>query len=162
MKRLVCLLMAVTVACAGCQEKYKDPLGVTVEGPTKSKDWQSNQVLRANIAKLETELLQAKDKQKPDKAMLSRIAELEAVLKLQRAVETNDKVLMSRIGELEVVIKLQGAELECSEQMYFLCNTTIEAQAVTIESMVKLCRLYEEALEFERESRSNDDSMRCE
>lgn len=169
MKRLVCLLLVVSIACAGCYKKYEDPLGVTVERPTKSKDRQSNQVLRAKIGKLENELSRLKGVHSQNKSLLVRMGALEIELasktelsrvvieKLQsqlrepKTMQKQNQALLSRISELEVMLETQRIEekarFERMEDVCFAYDIAVDAQRVTIDTLQKLCRLYESEIE---------------
>lgn len=180
MKRLVCLLLVVSIACAGCYDTEIDPFtGKPVsekrtevtkkdEGPSKITqtpysrgwwgDWESFSELRRRIEKLEMDLSEVKDMPEPEKALLVRMDELEATIESQKAAEGEEKALLVRIAELEATIESQGAEIESSKNIYCLYEIAIESQRVAIESLDKLCRMYEAEIESQGKSRSSEES----
>ena len=129
MKRVVCLLVIVSIAYAGCADKKPSKVTVVPLPPRwgQGDDWKSNAVLRRKIVMLENELIEAKIMAKPNKALLVRTAKLEAALESQRAVIENLK------------------------NVYRLHEAAIEYQRVALESLLNLCRLYEAKIESQRE-----------
>ena len=130
MKRAVCLLLVVSIACAGCALSEKT-------------EWISPLTLR--IADLEDELK-------------LRIADLEDEIKSQRAEERAEKALLDRIAELEAELESQRTEVESSKNAYRLYEVAIDSQKVAIESLEKLCRMYEAEIESQGKSRSGEES----
>jgi len=121
MKRVVCLLLIVLIAYAGCAVKKTSEGPVEHPSPpspwqTPGEAWESNGVLRYKISQLEMEL--------------------------NRVRKQNEDSLV-KIAELEAETESQRAEIESSENVYRLYEIVIESQKVTIETLQKLCRLYE-------------------
>jgi len=167
MKRIVCLLVIVSIAYAGCADKK--PSKVTVihllpkwESPG---DWESNAVLRLKNARLEMELSEVKNMHK------QKIAELEAALESQRAVSRailaklereqseakimhkQNNTLLVKIDELETALELQRAE-ERAEKALLVRTAKLEAvlesQGAVIENLKKIHQLHETTIEYQR------------
>ena len=124
MKRVVCLLLIILIACAGCSDKKMSKVTV-IPSPqppwqTPGEDWKSNKVLRYEILQLKKEINKLEDK-----------------------VKQNDTSLV-RISDLEAVIESQKSEIKISENATRLYEIVIESQKLTIETLQKLCFLYEE------------------
>ncbi len=100
MKRVVCLLMIVSIAYAGCADKK--PSKVTVisgllDGVSGGRwdypedgSWESPGVLRFKIANMH----------KQNEALLVRVDALEDALAFQGEVERPEKLLLVRIADL--------------------------------------------------------------
>ena len=163
MKRLVCLLVIVSIAYAGCADKK--PSKVTVihicpkwESPG---DWESNAVLRLKNARLEMKLSEGKNMHK------QKIAELEAALEFQRAVSRailaklereqseakimhkQNNTLLVKIDELETALELQRAEKALLVRTAKL-EAVLESQRAVIENLKKIHQLHETTLEYQR------------
>jgi hypothetical protein len=169
MKRIVCLLLVVSIAFAGCYDVEIDKItgkpisdkGTEVPKQNKERiatqtpysrdwwgDWESFSELIQRIERVEG----------ADKLLLVKIADLEAELESQKAEEKADKALLVRIADLEATIESQTAEIESSTNAYCLYEVAIESQRVTIESLEKLCRMYEAEIESQGKSRSSEES----
>jgi len=133
MKRLMYLMLVVSIAYSGCADKKQRKIAVvaTKRGWEAQDDWQSNAVLRSRIVVLERQLTKARKTQSPG-FMLARLDALE------------DDVL-HKISELGYAVTSKRTALESAE-------VAIEAQRVTIEVLQKLCRLYEDVLGSQRET----------
>lgn len=176
MKRLVCLLVIVSIAYAGCADKK--PSKVTMisgllDGVSGGRwdypedgSWESpgvlrfkivnmhkqNEALRVRVNALEDALAFQGEVERAEKLLLVRIADLEAAaLESQRAEERAEKALLVRTAKLEAVLESQGAVIENLKKIHQLHETTIEYQRSAIESSLKLCRLYEAKIESQRE-----------
>lgn len=130
-KRLVCLLMVVSIAYAGCSAKKTSKVNVVASktGWESPGDWESNAVLRRKIVILERELRAARIMQRPE-YLLARLDALEADV-------------LHKINEIGYAVTSQRNAVESAE-------VAIEAQRVTIEVLQKLCRLYEDVLGRQR------------
>ncbi|MCH7555948.1 MAG: hypothetical protein IIB56_00660 [Planctomycetes bacterium] len=179
MKRLVCLLVIVSIAYAGCADKK--PSKVTVisgllDGVPDGRwdypedgSWESPGVLRFEIANMhkQNEALRVRvdalvdaledalafqgEVERPEKLLLVRIADLEAALESQREVERAEKALLVRTAKLEAVLESQRAVIENLKKIHQLHETTLEYQRSALVSSLKLCRLYEAKIESQRE-----------
>ena len=133
MKRLVCLLMVVSVAPAGCADKKQSEVSVVAikRGWSTGEGYKSNAVLRSRIVVLERQLTEARKKQSPG-FVLTRLDALEADV-------------LHKINEVGYAVTSQRKALDSAE-------AAIEAQSVTIEVLQKLCRMYEDVLTSQRET----------
>ena len=131
MKRLVCLLLVVSIAYTGCADKKPSKVTVVTDllDGIPYGTWDNITVLKRENARLKEELYRARMMQRPE-ALLVRIDVLE-------------EALLVRISMLEAEIKSQRNAVESAE-------VAIESQRVTIEVLQKLCRLYEDALGSQR------------
>ena len=131
MKRLVCLLLFVSITYAGCQAKKRGKVAVvaTKRGWETNGDWKSNAVLRQEIVRLQDELNKARRMQTPE-FLLTRLDDLE-------------EVLLDKKYELVFAITSRRKEIDSA-------HAAIEAQRVTIEVLLKLCRLYEDSISTQR------------
>lgn len=184
MKRVVCLLVIVSIAYAGCADKKPSKVAVVPLPPIwyTPGDWESNAVLRLKntrlemelsevknrideleaalesqrsvsrvvIAKLQSELREAKIMQKQNKALLVKIDELETTIESRGVVERIDKALLVRIAKLEAVIESQSAMIKSSKNVHRLHEVALEYQRVALDSLLNLCRLYEAKIESQR------------
>jgi len=177
MKRLVCLLLVVSIACAGCYNKEIDPYsGIPIsDKPTEVAkqnkgqnkitqtrysrgwwgDWESFTELSQRIAKLEGDILKVKALPEQIEALLNRSDELETSIESQRAVEREHKASLVRIVKLEAEIESQRAEIENSKNIYRVYEVAIESQKLTIETLQKLCRLYETEVDQNHNTQSD-------
>ena len=176
MKRVMCLLLFVSIALAGCYDVEIDPntgLPVTYKQP-ENRPIQpvsrpkipkpieikavSKQIeaLRVRIVELESSLESQRVKLGANIAKLE--TELEAAIDSQGAVEREQKALLVRIDGLEAAIESQRTEIESSKNMYRLYEVVIDSQKVAIESLEKLCRIYEAEIESQGKSRSSEES----
>ena len=176
MKRIVCLLLVVLIAYAGCEVREFTHSNVMDDGrfvppepvsrPKISKPVRkpneikavSKQIeaLRIRIVELESSLESQIVKLGANIAKLE--TELEAAIDSQGAVEREQKALLARIADLEAAIESQRAEVESSKNVYRLYEVAIESQRVAIESLEKLCRMYEAEIESQGKSRSSEES----
>jgi len=168
-KRTTLMLLIVSIAFAGCYKKYEDAIGVTVERPTKTKDSKSSSALRAENVRLMKDISLLKSVQNQNKTLLFRISDLETSLdsksrtlqvvtdKFQseqrkvQSIQNQHYTLLTKISELEVMLETQSAvemaRFERLENVVFVYEVAIEAQSVTIDTLQKLCRLYESSAE---------------
>ncbi len=180
MKRVVCLLLVVSIALVGCYDVEIDKLtGLPVsdkrtevakqnKGPIKATqtrgprgwmdEWDVITQLGWRIEALEEGLREVKAEPKQIEALLVRISVLESALESQRRVEKEQKALVVRIDDLESALESQRAEIESSKNAYRLYEVAIDSQKVTIESLEKLCRMYEAEIESQGKSRSSEES----
>ncbi len=176
MKRIVCLLLVVSIACAGCYDTEIDPYsGKPISDKLPESVGRPSSLVR-DIVNLKRDLSKVKAMSEKNKASLARIDELEAALELQGAELRADnkklkkelseakitpkqyEALLVRIAELEAAIELQRADIESSQNIYRLYEVAIESQKVAIESLEKLCRMYEAEIESQGKSRSSEES----
>ncbi len=164
-KRTTLILLIVSITFAGCYDHVIDKhTGLPTRSP-KSKDSKSSSALRAENARLMKEISGLKSVKSQNMTMLFRISELETALesktemsrvvieKFQNQLSKSETLLkrteslLVRISELEVMLETQRAEerarLERLENVVFVYEVAIEAQIVTIDTLLKLCRLYE-------------------
>ena len=180
MKRVMCVMLVVLIAFAGCYDVEIDkltdlpisdkPPEVPKQNKGRSKatqtsgsrgwmnDWDMITKLGWRMDEVERVLRETQITPRPDEALLARIADIEAALELQRAEERAEKLLLVRIAELEGALESQRAEIESSENVYRLYEVAIDSQKVTIESLEKLCRMYEAEIESQGKSRSSEES----
>ena len=176
MKRIVCLMLVVLIAYAGCADTKPSTITVTpiYSGWINALEDVSN--TRQRIEELEIELSKAKDMPKRDKALLARIARLEAEIKSQRAElraiiaklknelsEAEDqteqtKALLFMIAEIEAALECQRV-VERAEKALLVMIADVESAiesrwAVEIDEMVLLDRIAE--LEAEIESQREE------
>ncbi len=170
MKRLLCLLLVVSIACAGCYETEIDKLNGKSLYDTDSEYLKSHKELREEIVKLERDIRKLKAMPKPDKVLLARIAELESSLESQRvklrtniakleselsklrAMPEQNEALRARIAELEIVLESQGAEERAEKALMLRIDDhedTINSAmvALTTDLLVRIDEL-EDALEL--------------
>ena len=134
MKRVVCLLLIVLIACAGCADKKTriftlipgDP--PTWRSPGGGEPWKSPAVHRYEIAKWEMKLNKVEE-------------ELDRVKDMLKQSELRNEASLVRMAELK---ESQRSEIESSENATRLYEIVIESQKLTIETLQKLCLLYEE------------------
>ncbi len=164
MKRVVCLLVFVSIACAGCE--HKTPNQLTVERVRRGwmGEWETNSELRENIAKLESqrvvsrenfaelesELSEYKSVHEQNETLLVKIDELETTIESQGVVERIDKALLVRIAKLEAVTESQSAVIKSSKNIHRLHEVALGYQRVALDSLLNLCRLYEAKIESQR------------
>jgi len=175
MKRLVCLLLVVSIACAGCYDTEIGPSGRPIIH-VQPEDRMDEPVLGPKVPKPVREPIKLKAMAKQIEALRVRIVELEAEIELQGAELRADikkfkkelseakitpkqyEVLLVRIAELEAEIESQREEFESSQNIYRLYEVAIESQKVAIESLEKLCRMYEAEIDSQGKSRSSEES----
>jgi predicted nucleic acid-binding Zn-ribbon protein len=87
--------------------------------------------LRRRIEDLDRGLNEVKSSRETNKGLVVRMDEIEAALESQRAEESAEDALLVRIDKLEAAI---------------------ESQRSAIESLEKLCRMYEDQIQSQRES----------
>jgi len=152
MKRVVCLLVIVSIAYAGCADKKQNKVTVVPlhNGWYTPGDWKSNAVLMQENVRLRDELYKVKTMHKPNKALLVKIDDLETALKSRGVVESIDKALLVRIAKLEAVIESQSAMIKSSKNVHRLHEVALEYQRVALDSLLNLCRLYEAKIESQR------------
>jgi len=133
MKRLVCLLLVVSIAYAGCADKKQGKVRVVNELLDKVPYgvWDNVTQLKRENARLRIELAKASSRGYPQ-VLVKRFDRLE-------------KVLLQRIYKIEDNIEAQWKAVDSAE-------VAIEAQRVTIEVLQKLCRLYEDVLGSQKET----------
>jgi len=146
MKRLVCLLLVVSIAYAGCADKKQGKVAVVASktGWETPGDWQSNEVLRNRIVVLERQLTKARKTQRPG-FMLDRLDALEADV-LKKISELGYAVTSKRtaLDSAEVAIEAQRVTIEVLQKLCRLYEDVLGSQKETIELLKKICRLYEE------------------
>jgi len=164
MKKIVCLLLIVLIACAGCYDVEIDkitdkPISDNgMKSPKQNKehkiaqypysrdwwgDWESFSELIQRIERMERE----------DKILLAKIDDLEAKIELQRAEERPEKTLLARIIALEAEIESQRAEERTEKALLTRIaelEAEIELQRVEIVSSTNAYCLYEVAMESQR------------
>lgn len=145
MKRLVCLLLVVSMAYAGCAAKKPSKVAVvaTKRGWYPPGDSKSNAVLRQEIVRLRDELNRARRMQIPE-FLLTRLDELEEdvlhkIYELGYATTSKRKELQSA----EVAIEAQRVTIEVLQKMCSLYEDSIQTQRATIEILKQICRLHE-------------------
>lgn len=133
MKRLVCLLLVVSIACPGCAKKKKGTTAVVTHLLDKVPygAWDNVTQLKRENAYLRLEL--------------SRTRSMGYMPVQGPRLDRLETVLLDRISELEDNIEAQWNAVDSAE-------VAIEAQRVTIEVLQKLCRLYEDVLDSQRET----------
>lgn len=174
MKRLVCSLLVVSIACVGCDEKIsttstilsadeiynsdtKEYVATSLPIPTVGHDGQKDRM------SLSTELRKRLERVEIDQmALMARIDDIHGELKSQRAEERKEKDLLvriyPRIADIEARLESQRAEIESAKTAQHLYEVAIEAQRLTIETLQKLCRMYEAEIESQGKSRSSEES----
>lgn len=168
MKRVVCLLVIVSIAYVGCADtKQKEVTVISglldrvpdgTWGDPEDVIWDSPSVVRLKIANMH----------KRNEALMFRIDELEAALESQRAVSRvviaklqgelreskimhkQNKALLVRIAKLEAVTESQSAVIKSSKNVHRLHEVALEYQRVALDSLLNLCRLYEAKIESQR------------
>lgn len=164
-KRRTLMLLIVSITFAGCYEHPLDPFTGDPLHYKRPEDQPIQPPLRLEITKPVKVSPELKAVQRQNKALLVRISELEialtsktevariAIEKLQseqreaKFMLNRTEALLVRISDLEVMLETQRAEskirFERLENICFVYEVAIEAQGVTIETLQKLCRLYE-------------------
>jgi len=122
MKRVGYLLL-ILILCAGCSDNKKKVTILPGPGPdswsTPDDTYESNKVLKLKIKGLESVISKLEDEIKQNEFSLTRIADLEAVIEAKKS------------------------EIKIAENEYRLYELVIDAQKITIETLEKLCLLYE-------------------
>lgn len=133
MKRLLCLMMVVSIAPAGCAAKKQSEVTVVTDLLDKVPHgiWDNVTQLKRENARLRIEWSKARQRQSPE-FLLARLDALE-------------EDVLHKISELGYALTSQRTALESAE-------VAIEAQRQTIEVLQKLCRLYEDVLDAQRET----------
>jgi len=162
MKRVVCLLLVVLIACAGCYDTEIDPISGRPITHVQPEDRMAEPVSGPKVPKLVKEPIELKAMTKQIEALRVRIAELEAAIESLRAVERPEEDLLVRMADLEAAIDSQRAEIKDLKNLYRVYEVAIESQRLTIETLQKLCRLYEAEIESQGKSRSSEESPLCE
>lgn len=129
MKRVVCLLLIVLIAYAGCAGKKTSPFTLIPGDPPHwespgGEHFVSSGVHRNEIAKWEMKLNKVED--------------------MLKQSELRNEASLVRMAELK---ESHRSEVESSENATRLYEIVIESQKVTIETLQKLCLLYEEYYE---------------
>jgi len=134
MKRVVCLLVIVSIAYAGCANKKQSKVTVVAHrnGWYTPGDWKSNAVLMQENVRLRDELYKVKTMHKPNKALLAKIAELGTEIDSQRTelrtsisklkkeiseakrMSKPDEALLVKVADIEAGIKSLRTELRTS------------------------------------------------
>jgi len=171
MKRVVCLLVIVSIAYAGCADKKPSKVTAVPLIRPWVDDWESYSVLPLEVKRLKMELTKAKIMLKQEEALLVRIGDLEFELASQRAVSRENfakleselseyksvheqnETLLVKIDELETTIESQGA-VESIDKALLVRIAKLEAvtesQSAVIKSSKNVHRLHEVALEYQR------------
>ena len=131
MKRVMCVMLIVSIAYTGCADKKQSKVTVvaTKRGWIPKREQKSNAVLMQENVRLKDELREARKKQSPE-FLLTRLDVLE-------------EAVLNQIGEVGYAVTSKRKEDQSAE-------VAIEAQRVTIEVLQKLCRLYEDVLGSQR------------
>lgn len=149
MKRLVCLLLVVSIAYTGCADKKQSKVSVVpitrIWDPLQ--EYESNAVLKRKIVVLERELREARMMQSPE-FLLARIDILEEAL-LEKIYEVGYAVTSQRnaVESAEVAIESQRVTIEVLQKLCRLYEDALGSQRATIEILKKICRLYEAEVE---------------
>ena len=115
MKRVVCLLLIVLIACAGCADnKRKVPVRPSPRDPWWTPgDWESNGVLRYKIAQLEMELDRVKDMLKQSELQLQLTKDEQIHLSdINKLLAELDKRYVDQLAELDKRYVDQLAEFD--------------------------------------------------
>jgi len=173
MKRMVCVLMVVSIACAGCEDTGSPKIKSveTIVGLPHGLERLSK--LKEENEKLQEELYEARNMPKKDKASLARIAKIEDAIIAQREKSRAEikrlkeelvkaekmpkqyKALLVKLAELETALGYQ-MEVERAEKALMLRIDEHEATinsamvALTTDLLVRIDEL-EDAIESKRE-----------
>lgn len=152
MKRLVCLLLVVSIAYAGCAEKKKGKVTVvaTKRGWSTEDGYKSNAVLRQEIVRLRDALNKARRMQRPE-VLLARFDALEENV-LHQIYEVGYATTYQRnaVESAEVAIESQRVTIEVLQKLCRLYEEILGRQRSTIEVLKKICRLYDNEIDLER------------
>lgn len=153
MKALVCLLLVVTIAPAGCADKKQSKVAVVtglLDG-VEHGTWPSTQALRNENARLRGELSAARIR--PSRELAQENVRLRIELTKARQSKSMELMLdklytrgadvLDKIAEVRYEVSYQPKAVKSAER-------AIEAQRVTIEVLEKMCRLYEDVLGKQR------------
>jgi len=164
-KRITLTLLIVSIACAGCYDKTISKFSDIPIRPPKQKDSKRSSALRAENVRLLKEISRLKVAESKTKTLLLTIPLLETALdsKIKTLRVVTDKFqseqhkskrlqkqtesFLVRISELKVMLEKQKADerarFERLENVFRMYEVAVDAQSVTIETLQKLCRLYE-------------------
>ena len=147
MKRVMCVMLIVSIAYAGCADKKQRKVNVvaTKRGWDTGDGYKSNAVLRQENVRLRDELYRAKMMQSPE-ALLARIDVLEEAL-LDKIYELGYAITSQRnaVESAQVAIEAQRVTIEVLQKLCLLYEDVLGSQRATIEILKKICHLYEDA-----------------
>ncbi|HUU16689.1 MAG TPA: hypothetical protein VMW72_06035 [Sedimentisphaerales bacterium] len=147
MKRLVCLLLVVSIAYSGCADKKQSKVTVVPIRDITQGEWDTIAELRSENVRLKFELSKAREIHSPE-FLLARIDALEEdvlhkIYELGYATTSQRKALESA----EVAIEAQRVTIEVLQKLCRSYEDVLGSQRATIEILKKMCRLYEDEVE---------------
>lgn len=151
MKRLVYVLLVVTIAAAGCADKKQSKVTVVsglLDGVPYGT-WDNVTALKRENARLRIELSKANSRAY-QQVPVQRFDRIERVL-LQRIskLEDNIEVKWNTVDSAEAAIEAQRVTIEVLQTLCRLYEGCMSSQRTTIEILKKMCRLYDNDLYLE-------------